>query len=144
MKKKGFLKFGLGVALGVGASMLLNPETGERNRKQLKKKIDKVLDDIKEIDTEEVKDEIIRKVDEIRNELTDLDKEKALDLAKKEAKKVQVKAEELYAYASEKATPLVEKATLELKKQTIIFAKQVIKKLEKEETTSKIKTTKKA
>ena len=70
MKKGGFLKFGLGVALGAGASMLLNPESGKANREKVKKQIDKVVKSLKEVDTEEVKKEIIAKVEGTKKDLT--------------------------------------------------------------------------
>ena len=49
--------------------------------KELKEKMDELVNKAKDIDMEEVKETFERKVDEIKEELEDLDKEKALKIS---------------------------------------------------------------
>jgi len=91
-----------------------------------------LLAKVKEIDIDEVKENVENKIVEIKKELEDLDKEKALKLAKSKAKKIEKKAEELVSYAIEKGTPAIEKAADSVRTKTIEVTKQVLAKLEKE------------
>ncbi len=140
-KKSGIEKFVLGAGIGAGLALLFAPQEGSKTRKELKKKFDELVEKVKNIDPEDVKADILQKVEELRMGIEDLDKEKALDIAKKEAKKIGEKATELYDYAKEKSTPVVEKAVSEVKNATLKVAKDVVKKLE--ETDTKKTTTKK-
>ncbi len=133
MSKKGLGKFVLGTALGVGLGVLFAPESGEKTRKNLMKKMNELLDKLKEVDANEVKDEIEKKVVEIKDELADLDKEKVLALAKEKAKVVGKKAEELVELAKEKGTPVLESAADSVRGEAIKVTKAVLDKLEKEE-----------
>ena len=133
MSKKGLGKFVLGTALGVGLGVLFAPERGEKTRKNLMKKMNELLDKLKEVDANEVKDEIEKKVVEIKDELADLDKEKVLALAKEKAKVVGKKAEELVELAKEKGTPVLESAADSVRGEAIKVTKAVLDKLEKEE-----------
>ena len=143
-KKRGVGKFILGAGIGAGLALLFAPQEGSKTRKELKEKIDELINQAKHIDVEDVKADILQKVDELRMELSDLDKEKALEIAETQAKKVGKKAEELYEVAKEKSTPVVEKAVKEVKEAALKTAKEVVSKLEEDEkkTTPK-KTTKK-
>lgn len=146
MSKKGFGKFVLGGAIGAGLALMFAPQEGSKTRKELKAKLDELVDKAKGLDANEVKEEILLKVEDIKSTVKDLDKEKALDLAKKEAKKLEKKATELYEVAKEKGTPIVEKAVKEVKTATIKAAKEVVNKLEeseKETNTKKLTKTKK-
>lgn len=131
-KKKGLGKFVVGAALGAGLGVLFAPNKGSETRRNLKKKLDELVKKVKEIDANEVREEIEAKVEEIRAELEDLDKEKALKIAKQKAKALQNKAEELYKYALEKGTPVVEKIASEVKEKTLSVAKDVVAKLEED------------
>ena len=133
MSKRGFGKFLGGVAIGAGLGLLFAPDTGENTRKLLAKKLDEMWKKAKEIDIDEVKDELLYKVETLQAELKKLDKEKAKDVALKEAQKIKTKAEELYKYAIEKGTPVVEKAADEVRKQALKVVNEAQKKLEKEE-----------
>lgn len=141
-RKNGFGKFLLGLGIGAGAALLFAPQEGSKTRKELKEKLDNVLDKVKAIDPEDVKASIIQSVEELRMEVEDLDKEKALSIAKNQAKKIEKKANELYDYAKEAATPVVENAVKEAKDVALKAAKQVVTKLEEEEKTNKKEETK--
>lgn len=130
----GLFKFIAGVGIGVGAGMLLAPKKGEELRKDLKKKIDELLNKAKEIDIKEVSDDFVKRINELRDEIEDLDKEKALAIAKKKGEELKIKANELLDLAREKGTPVVEKAAEEVRQKAIQVTKEVLKKLEKEET----------
>lgn len=129
--KGGFGKFVVGAAVGVGLGMLFAPDTGENTRKVLKKKINELLDKIKEVDLDEVKDEMLFKIDVLQVELATLDKEKVKAIALKQAKIIREKAEELYKYAIEKGTPVVEKAADEVRKQALKVVKDIQTSIEK-------------
>ena len=58
-------------------------------------------------------------------------KEKVLKVAKKKAKDIENKTEELLNYAIDKGTPVLEKAVASVKEKTIEVTKQVLAKLEK-------------
>jgi len=132
-KKKGCGKFLFGAAIGAGLGLLFAPKKGSDMREDLKKQLDKLLNQIKDIDTEEVKKEFDKRVNEIKNELADLDKEKALDLAKEKALVLKDKVEDLVDLAVEKGTPVLRDAAEELRVKAIAVTKDVLKKLEKEE-----------
>ena len=134
MSKKKGMGFIFGLGLGAGIGMLLAPKKGEELRNDLSKKISELLDKAKNIDTEDVKDNIVKKINELKDELTDLDKEKALDLAKEKALLLKEKANDLWEYTKEKGTPVLEKAASEVKNKSIQVTKEVLKKLEGNET----------
>ena len=129
-KKGGFLKFLAGVGIGVGAGVLLAPKEGSETRKELKAKIDELLENLKNIDKEEVKENIQNKITEIQETIKDLDKEKVAKIAKDKAKELKKKSEELLKYAKEKGTPALQKLASDTKDKAIEVAKQVIAKLE--------------
>ena len=87
----------------------------------------------KEIDYNEVKDNLIEKVQNLQAELADLDKEKVLKIAKKKAKEVQKKAEELVDYAVAKGTPILERTADAIREKAVVVTKDVLAKLEKDE-----------
>ncbi len=132
-KKKGCGKFLFGAALGAGLGLLFAPKKGSDTRADLKVQFDKLMNQIRDIDTEEVKAEFDRRVNEIKADLTDLDKEKALDLAKEKALVLKEKVEDLVDLAVEKGTPVLRDAADELRVKAIAVTKEVLKKLEKEE-----------
>lgn len=135
MKKKssGLGKLFAGLAVGAGLGVLFAPKKGSETRADLKKKMDELVTKAKEIDVAEVKENIETKIYEIKEELEDLDKEKALKIAKKKAKDIQDKAEELVNYAVEKGTPVLEKTATAIREKAIIVTKEVLEKLEQKE-----------
>lgn len=131
-KKSGLGKFILGAGIGAGIALLFAPQEGSKTRKELKIKLDELLDKAKQIDVDDVKADIIQRVEELRMGVKDLDKEKALEIAKSQAKKIEKKANELYEVAKEKSAPVIEKAAKEVKETALKAAKEVVNKLEEE------------
>ena len=129
MSKSGFGKFIAGAAIGVGLGVLFAPQSGENNRKELKKKLDELVDQAKKVDVEEVKKDFMRKVEDIKMELVDLDKEKALEIAKEKGDALKVKAQELVDLAKEKGTPVLKKTANDVLNSVIKISKDAQKKL---------------
>lgn len=129
-KKKGLGKLLAGVAIGTGLGVLFAPKKGEETRKELKEKMDELLNRVKDLDKEEVKETIESKIALIQSELQELDKEKVIKIAKKKASEIQDMAEELVDYAVEKGTPVLEKTANAVREKAIEVTKQVLKKLE--------------
>ena len=132
MSKKGLGKFVAGAAVGAGLGILFAPKKGTEIRKELKEKIDDLLDKIKSLDKEDIQKEFEQKINEIKKELEDLDKEKVLKIAKKKGEDIKEQAQKLVDLAVEKGTPVLEKAANEVREKAIDVTKSVLDKLEKE------------
>ena len=139
MSKKG--KFLVGAGLGLGLGMLLAPKSGKENWNDLKKKSNELLQKVKNIDAEDVKDSITEKLTELEREIKSLNKEKVTAIAKEKANVAKEKAEELYKYAVAKGTPAVEKAAKEVKAAAVKTLKDLTSKLEKEPVKKETKKT---
>ena len=131
-KKKTIGTLLAGVAIGTGLGILFAPKKGSETRRELKEKMDELVNKAKQIDAKEVKENIENKIEEIKSELKDLDKEKVLKIAKKKAKDIQNKAEDLVNYAVEKGTPVLENAANAVREKAIDVTKEVLNKLEGE------------
>ncbi len=131
-KKSGLGKFLLGAGIGVGLGILFAPKSGKETRADLKKKMDNLLEKVKNIDVEEVKQTIEKKVREIKEDLKNLDKETVAAKIKEQAKKIRKKADELVTYAVEKGTPVIEAAAREVKESTIKALEAITDKLKDE------------
>ena len=129
MSKSGIEKFVAGAAIGLGLGVLFAPKSGEDTRKELKKKLDELIDQAKNVDIEEVKKDITRRVEDIKMELVDLDKEKALEIAKEKGDALKAKAEELVELAKEKGTPVLKKTANDVLNNVIKVSKETQKKL---------------
>lgn len=145
-KKSGFGKLLAGVGIGVGLGLLFAPQSGEQTRKDIKKKADELIKQLKELDYNEVKDNLVDKIQNLQDELADLDKEKVLEIAKVKAEEIKKKADEIYKEAVKKGKPIVEKTAKELKANTVVVLQGMIDKLEEDEKPKKVtkKTTKQA
>ena len=132
-KKNGLGKFVAGAAIGAGLGILFAPKKGSETRAALKAKLNELMNQIKNIDMEEVKEEFNQKVEEIKAGLADLDKEKVLEIAKKKASELKDKAQELVDLAIDKGTPVLRDAAEEVRLKAIDVTKEVLKKLEKKE-----------
>ena len=139
MGKKGLGKFVAGAAIGVGLGMLFAPKAGEETRKELKEKLDELLEQVKGIKAEDVKDYFEVKIEEIKKDLSELDKEKVLEIAKEKGELIKDKVEELSVQAKEKATPAVEKTIEDVRGKVVDFLKDTTKKIEKSGKDSKKK-----
>ena len=138
MSKKGNAgKFILGAGIGASLALLFAPKKGSELREDLKNKLDDLVNKAKDIDLEEVSEDFSKKVDSLKEELKDLDKEKVLSIAKEKSEDLKDKAEELLELAKEKGTPVLESVAKDVKKSTANVIKEVLKKLETEEKTSK-------
>ena len=132
MSKKGNKgKFLLGALVGAGLGVLFAPKKGSDTRKDLKKKIDELVEKAKNTDLDDVKEYVVTKTEEIENALKDLDKEKVLDIAKSKAKEIEKSVKDLANYAKKKGTPVLEEAAESLRQKAIEVTKSVLEKLEK-------------
>ena len=129
MSKSGIGKFVAGAAIGVGLGVLFAPKSGEDTRKDLKKKLDDLVEQAKNVDIAEVKKDITRRVEEIKMDLVDLDKEKALEIAKDKGEEIKKKAQELVELAKEKGTPTLKKTANDILNNVIKVSKETQKKL---------------
>jgi len=138
-KRSGFGKFLAGAVVGAGLGILFAPKKGIETRRELKAKIDELIEKAKKIDIKEVKETIENKIEEIKEELADLDKEKILKIAKKKAREVKAKVDDLVKLAIEKGTPILEKTANEVREKTIEVLEDIIFKLEKKNADKKKK-----
>lgn len=129
-KKGGFFKFLAGIGIGAAAGVLFAPKSGSETRKELKAKFDELLEKMKDVDADDVKELVETKVTEIKEAVADLDKEKVLAVAKKKAKEIKDMADELVDYAVKKGTPVIEKTANAAREKAIEVTKEVLAKLE--------------
>lgn len=130
MSKKGFGKLLAGLTIGAGLGMLFAPKKGEDTRAELKVKLDKMLEDLKNVDLDEVKDNFSAKITEIKKEIEELDKEKVKKIAIKKGEVLKAKTVELAEYAKEKGTPVLERTAEDIRLKAVDVTKEVLNKLE--------------
>lgn len=130
MGKKGLGKVLAGAAVGVGIGMLLAPKSGEETRQDIKKGAKKVVNKVKDIDLNEVKEDLLNQYENLKKELADMDAEKAKKLATKKVNELSNKATDLIEMAKEKSAPVVEKAAKDLKKRLSELLEDIQQKLE--------------
>lgn len=128
---KNFGKVLAGIGIGVGLGVLFAPNKGKDTREKLKKKLNVMCENLKNVDAHEIKESIEIQIEDIKRELEDLDKEKVLKLAKTKGKQIVKKSEELYKLAVEKGTPVLERAADEIRKTSVEVLKSITEKLEK-------------
>ncbi len=130
MTKRGWGKFIVGAGIGAGLGILFAPKKGSETREDLKELFEEIINKIKDIDMEDVKDAISNKIAEIKQSISELDKEKILEIAKEKGALLKEKCEELIAYAKEKGIPAIEKTAKELKAKAAVVTKEAIARIE--------------
>lgn len=130
MGKKGLGKLLAGAAVGVGIGMLLAPKSGEETRKDLKKGAKNLANKVKDIDLNEVKDDLVDSFEKLKAELADMDAAKAKKIAKKKINELSDKAQDLVDMAKEKSAPVVEKTAKDIKKKLATMLADMQEKLE--------------
>lgn len=129
-KMSGVGKFALGTVVGVGLGVLFAPKPGKETRAELKEKIKDLLNHVKNIDLDEVREDFQIRIAKLEEDLADLDAEKVFKIAKKKGEQIKKQAEELVQLAARKGTPVLEKAAEELRQKAISVTKNVLEKLE--------------
>jgi len=122
----GLGKFVAGAAIGVGLGVLIAPKSGEETRKELKEKFEELLEKVKGLKVEDVKEYFEFKIEEIKKDLSELDKEKVLEIAKEKGELIKDKIDELAVQAKEKATPAIEKTIGEVRNKVVNFLREKI------------------
>ncbi len=128
--KNGMGKFLAGALVGAGLGILFAPKKGSETRKEVKDKFLELLEQVKNIDIAEVREDFERRISELEEEIADLDREKVLKIAKKKGEDIKRHAEDLVNLAIEKGTPVLEKAADEVRQKAISVTKNVLDKLE--------------
>ena len=127
--KKGYGKFVAGALVGAGLGVLFAPRKGSETRQALKEKIAVLINKVKEIDIDEVKEDFQNKIEQLQEDLRDLDKEKVLNIAKRKANDIKERAQELVDLAVDKGTPVLQKAAEDVRQKAIDVTKNVLEKL---------------
>lgn len=124
-----FKNFFVGFALGVGTGILLAPKSGEDTRRELKVKINDLVNYVKDLDKEDVRNLLIKKLTELKVSLEEFDLEESALGAKRKAKEIMKKLDDLKNMAVVKATPYVDNAIEGLRLKTVDVLKITLDKL---------------
>ena len=95
MKKRDLGLIAAGALAGAAAGVLLTPKSGKENREELKNKIGELLDKVKNINSNDVKNKFNKKIKEIEKEIKSLDKEQVIEIAKKKSEDIKTKVNDL-------------------------------------------------
>lgn len=129
-KYKQVRNFTLGLLTGVGIGILFAPKSGAETRNELKLKFNDLVEYVKDLDSEDIKNMMNKKITEIKKAIDEFDMAKSVETAKKKSKEILKKLDELKDMAVEKATPYVESAVESLRLKTIDVLNCAIDKLE--------------
>jgi len=125
-------RFLTGMAIGVGLGVLLAPKKGSETRAELAGKLRDFLEHLKDFeDFDDIGYNFEDKVVGIINELSALDKEKVGVIARKQAKNIKQKADDLYEYAKEKGTPVIKKAADDVRRKSAELLHDTADKIDK-------------
>ena len=133
MKKRDLGILAAGAVAGAGLGILFAPKSGKENREELKKKIEELLDKVKNINSDDIKKNFNKKIKEIEKDIKSLDKEQVKEIAKKKSEEIKTKVNDLVSLAKEKGDEALEKTTKELREKAINVTKDVLNKLENDE-----------
>ena len=117
MKKSKLGALVAGIGIGAAAGLLLAPKSGEETRKDIQKKAKQIGKKVKDIDLNQVKEDLVKEFDKFKNEMKDMDKDTAMKLAKEQGTKLLAKCEDLITMAKEKSAPMIEKTGKDIKKK---------------------------
>lgn len=106
-----------GIGIGAAAGMLLAPKSGKETRQDIKDQAKKMSKKVKDIDLNELKENLVKEFDKFKNEMKNMDKEKAMRLAKEQGTKLLNSCEDLINAAKEKSAPMIEKTGKDIKKK---------------------------
>lgn len=133
MSKKGDLgKIAAGAAIGVGLGVLLAPKKGSETRALLKEKISELGEKVKNLDSNNLKNEFTKKIKALEKDIKEFDCEETFSKAKEKAKDIIKRASELVDLAIEKGNKSLEKTANEIKEKAINVTDNVLAKLKKE------------
>ena len=122
-----------GVAVGVALGILIAPKKGSETRAELAAKLKGFLEELKATpDFDEIGYNFEDKIVGIINELSALDREKVGAIARKQAKNIKNKAEELYEVAKEKGSPKLKQSADEIRRKAADVLHETANKIDKD------------
>lgn len=136
-KNSSMTHFVAGVLVGTAIGILYAPKKGSETREDLKNAFDNLVQKVKNLDAQDVKDAVSNKIADIKKSLSELDKEKVAEFAKAKAALIKEKCEDLVTYCKDKGIPAVEKAAVDLKDKTVTTTKKIVKKIEDKKNSKK-------